>query len=59
MEYSRLLFAFILPPVSVYMQFGIGKHFWINCVLTLMGFVPGVVHAVLAMAQNRPGLKRL
>ena len=59
MNYIRLLLAFILPPVAVYMQFGIGKHFWINCLLTLLGFVPGMVHAVYIMASRPPGLRAL
>ncbi|QEF96477.1 Proteolipid membrane potential modulator [Stieleria maiorica] len=59
MEYVRLLIAFILPPVAVFMQFGIGKHFWINLVLTLLGFVPGMLHAVYIMAARPPGLARL
>ena len=59
MDFIRLLIAFILPPVAVYLQFGAGKHFWINYLLTLLGGVPGIVHAVYVMAANRPGLKRL
>lgn len=59
MNYIRLLFAFILPPVSVYMQFGISKYFWINVVLTLLGFVPGMLHAIYIMASRRPGLAKL
>ena len=59
MDYIRLLFAFILPPVSVYMQFGVGKHFWINVVLTVLGFVPGMLHAIYIMASRPPGLAKL
>ena len=25
---------------------GIGKHFWLNIVLTLLGYFPGVIHAI-------------
>ncbi len=59
MSFIRLLIAFIIPPVSVYMQFGIGKHFWINCGLTLLGFVPGMLHAIYIMASRPPGLAKL
>ena len=59
MSYIRLLIAFILPPVAVYMQFGIGKTFWINCLLTVLGFVPGLLHAVYMMASRPPGLANL
>lgn len=59
MNFIRLLLAFLLPPASVYIQFGVGSTFWINCGLTLFGFVPGVVHAVYVMASRPPGLARL
>jgi uncharacterized membrane protein YqaE (UPF0057 family) len=38
--------AIILPPLGVFMQVGLTKHFWINVVLTILGYVPGLVHAV-------------
>ncbi|EMI15391.1 protein belonging to Uncharacterized protein family UPF0057 [Rhodopirellula maiorica SM1] len=59
MNFIRLLIAFLLPPAAVYMQFGINKHFWINCLLTLCGIVPGILHAVYIMAARPPGLARL
>ncbi|TWU18385.1 YqaE/Pmp3 family membrane protein [Allorhodopirellula heiligendammensis] len=59
MDFIRVLFAFIVPPAAVYIQLGAGKQFWINCVLTLLGFIPGMLHAVYIMASRRPGLERL
>jgi len=58
MSFIRILFLFILPPVAVYLQFGAGKHFWINVALTLLGFFPGLLHGILIMASTRPGLAR-
>ncbi len=59
MNFLRLLVVFILPPVAVYMQFGADRNFWINCVLTLAGWYPGLIHAVYIMASKPPGLARL
>lgn len=59
MDYLRLLIAFILPPVAVWMQFGLNRIFWINVLLTLLGYVPGLVHAIYMMATRPPGLQRL
>jgi len=42
----RVIAAVILPPLGVALQVGMSKHFWINIVLTLLGFVPGIVHAL-------------
>ena len=42
----RILIAIILPPLGVFLQVGIGVQFWINIVLTLLGYIPGIIHAV-------------
>ena len=59
MDFIRLLLVFLLPPTAVAMQFGIDRHFWISVILTLIGFVPGVIDAVYIMASRRPGLSRI
>lgn len=42
----RVLLAIVLPPLGVFFEVGIGKHFWLNVLLTLLGYVPGIVHAL-------------
>lgn len=42
----RVLLAILLPPLGVFFEVGIGKHFWLNVLLTLLGYVPGIVHAL-------------
>ena len=59
MDFIRLLLVFLLPPVAVYLQFGADKHFWISCLLTVLGCVPGVLYGLYIMASRRPGLTRL
>ncbi len=51
MDLLRIILAILLPPLGVFLQVGIGKHFWINIVLTLLGFVPGIIHAVWVIAK--------
>ncbi|MGI4876333.1 MAG: YqaE/Pmp3 family membrane protein [Janthinobacterium lividum] len=53
MPIGQLVAAILLPPLGVFLARGIGRDFWINCVLTLFGYVPGLVHAVWLVAQNR------
>lgn len=48
----RILFAILLPPIGVAMQVGFTKHFWINILLTVLGYVPGIVHAVYIIAKR-------
>ena len=42
----RILLAILLPPLGVFFEVGIGFHFWLNIVLTLFGYIPGIIHAV-------------
>ena len=47
----RLVIAILLPPLGVFLQVGIGKHFWINILLTLLGYIPGIIHAVWVIVK--------
>lgn len=42
----RLIIAIFIPPLGVFLEVGIGLHFWINLILTLLGYIPGIIHAV-------------
>lgn len=52
MDLIRIIIAIILPPLGVLMQVGLGKHFWINIILTLLGYIPGIVHAIWVIAKK-------
>ena len=52
MDVLRILLAIILPPLGVFFQVGLGKHFWINILLTLLGYIPGIVHAIWVIAKK-------
>jgi uncharacterized membrane protein YqaE (UPF0057 family) len=45
MSLLTILLTIFLPPVAVAMKEGIGGQFVINVVLTLIGWLPGVIHA--------------
>ena len=51
MDVLRIVLAIILPPLGVFLQVGLTKHFWINVILTILGFIPGIVHAVWVIAK--------
>jgi uncharacterized membrane protein YqaE (UPF0057 family) len=48
----RVLLSILLPPVGVFLQVGIGAQFWINIVLTLLGYIPGVIHAIYIISSR-------
>jgi len=52
MDLFRILIAILLPPLGVFLQEGLGKHFWINILLTILGYIPGIVHAVYIIASR-------
>lgn len=52
MDILRILLAILLPPLGVFFQVGIGLQFWINIVLTLFGYIPGIIHAVWIIATR-------
>jgi uncharacterized membrane protein YqaE (UPF0057 family) len=46
MKILKIIAAIVLPPLGVFLQSGIGKDFWINLILTLLGYLPGIIHAL-------------
>jgi uncharacterized membrane protein YqaE (UPF0057 family) len=52
MDVLRILLAIILPPLGVFLQVGIGLHFWLNILLTLCGYQPGIVHAIWVILRK-------
>lgn len=52
MDVIRILLAIVLPPLGVFLQVGLGLHFWINILLTLLGYVPGIIHAIWVIVKK-------
>lgn len=52
MDLIKIIIAVLLPPLGVFLEVGIGKDFWINILLTLLGYIPGIVHAVYVIAKK-------
>lgn len=42
----KLFFAIILPPLGVFMERGCSSSLFINILLTILGYIPGIIHAV-------------
>ncbi|KAI9138150.1 putative cation transport-related protein [Paraphysoderma sedebokerense] len=41
----KFIAAVFLPPLGVFLEVGLNRDFWINVILTILGFIPGVIHA--------------
>jgi uncharacterized membrane protein YqaE (UPF0057 family) len=48
----RIVFSVIIPPLGVFLQEGLGAQFWLNILLTILGYVPGLIHAVWIIARR-------
>ena len=52
MDVVRILVAILLPPLGVFLQVGIGLQFWLNILLTLLGYIPGIIHAIYIILKR-------
>jgi uncharacterized membrane protein YqaE (UPF0057 family) len=50
----QVVFATVLPPLSVFCAVGLRSQFWLNLMFTLLGYVPGVVHAFHVLLISEP-----
>lgn len=53
MTVLKIILALLLPPVAAFLQVGLGVHFWLNLLLTLLGWLPGAVHAIWLIAAEK------
>ncbi|SFC04708.1 YqaE/Pmp3 family membrane protein [Zunongwangia sp. SCSIO 43204] len=47
MSILTIILNILLPPLAVYMKHGVGSTLLISIVLTIIGWIPGVIHAFL------------
>ncbi len=51
----KIVLAILLPPVAALLQVGLGLHFWLNILLTILGWLPGQIHAIwLIVSKHQP-----
>lgn len=54
MTVVRVILAFLLPPLAVALRERLGLQFWLNLVLTLIGWLPGIIHALYIVLRSEP-----
>ncbi len=52
MDIIRVICAIIFPPLGVALQVGFRGAFWLNILLTILGFIPGIVHALYVILRR-------
>jgi len=51
-NFLLILLSILLPPLAVALSAGLGGRFWLNILLTLLGYIPGLVHAIWVVAKT-------
>lgn len=52
MKLLRILTGIILPPLGVFMTVGVGPTLLINILLTVLGWLPGSIHALWVILKH-------
>lgn len=45
--------AILLPPLALFLRDGVSRNFWIAFALTCLGYLPGMVFAVVTLLRAR------
>ncbi|HSP82577.1 MAG TPA: YqaE/Pmp3 family membrane protein [Gillisia sp.] len=45
MSLLTIILNILLPPLAVFLKHGLGTAFLISILLTMLGWLPGVIHA--------------
>lgn len=48
----KIVLAILLPPVGTFLEVGLSKHFWLNIILTILGYIPGIIHALYVILKH-------
>ena len=52
MTFIELLLAVFLPPVAVLLRAGVGLQLLLSIILTIIGWIPGVIHALWVLSSR-------
>jgi uncharacterized membrane protein YqaE (UPF0057 family) len=48
----NVIVSILLPPLGVFMNMGVSQALLINILLTLLGWLPGVIHALWIISKK-------
>jgi uncharacterized membrane protein YqaE (UPF0057 family) len=58
MNLMRIILGLLLPPLGVFMTVGVGSTLIINILLTLLGWLPGSIHALWVITKHEEKISR-
>lgn len=51
MSILTIILCILIPPLAVFLEKGLGKDFIINLILSLIFWVPGIIHALYVCSR--------
>ena len=48
------ILCLFLPPLAVFLEFGCQIEFWVSLILTLLGFLPGIIYSYYVLLLKAP-----
>jgi len=52
MSILSIILCILIPPVAVLLKKGLGADFLINLLLTILGWLPGVIHGFWVLSKK-------
>jgi len=53
----EILITILLPPIGVLIETGLSLQFLLNILLTLIGYLPGLIHAIWILVKHHKELQ--
>lgn len=52
MKLVHIALSILIPPVGVFLTYGLSTTLLINVALTLLGYLPGMIHGLWAVTKH-------
>ncbi|NQX92991.1 MAG: YqaE/Pmp3 family membrane protein [Flavobacteriales bacterium] len=52
MKLLEIILVIILPPLPVALRFGLTGKFWLNLLLSILGYLPGLIHGIYVLSKK-------
>lgn len=53
MELLRIIISVLIPPLGAFLKVGLSLQFFLNILLTICGYFPGLVHVIWLLARKK------
>lgn len=58
MKLLRIIAGLLVPPLGIFLTVGVGPTLFINILLTLLGWVPGSIHALWVIVKHEENMNK-